>query len=150
MSKVKRILSRNAVPILFAIVCLLGVFYANRPFQFLLMEIVKRMARNSFLVLSLIIPVVAGMGLNFGIVLETLGGSDRPLFSPPLGVGWHWRFGPNSSSGNSFGCAFWNPGGSGSQQGQGPGDDHRYGHGLFCQWCVSVYLSVLGGYSHSL
>ena len=86
MSKVKRILSRNAVPILFAIVCLLGVFYANRPFQFLLMEIVKRMARNSFLVLSLIIPVVAGMGLNFGIVLGALAGQIALILS----THWEW------------------------------------------------------------
>ena len=32
------------------------------------------MARNSFLVLSLIIPVIAGMGLNFGIVMGAMAG----------------------------------------------------------------------------
>ena len=41
---------------------------------FLLNEIITRMARNSFLVISLIIPVLAGMGLNFGIVLGAMAG----------------------------------------------------------------------------
>ena len=50
------------------------------------MEIVKRMARNSFLVLSLIIPVAAGMGLNFGIVLGALAGQIALILS----THWEW------------------------------------------------------------
>ena len=86
MNQVKRLISRNAVPLLFGIVCLLGVYFANMPGQFLLMEIVKRMARNSFLVLSLIIPVAAGMGLNFGIVLGALAGQIALILS----THWEW------------------------------------------------------------
>jgi len=86
VSHVKKFVARNAVPILFAIVCLLGVYYAKMPGQFLFMEIVKRMARNSFLVLSLIIPVVAGMGLNFGIVLGALAGQIALILS----THWEW------------------------------------------------------------
>jgi simple sugar transport system permease protein len=44
------------------------------------------MARNSFLVLSLIIPVVAGMGLNFGIVLGALAGQIALILS----THWGW------------------------------------------------------------
>ena len=86
MTQVKRLISRNAVPLLFGIVCLLGVYFAKMPGQFLLMEIVKRMARNSFLVLSLIIPVAAGMGLNFGIVLGALAGQIALILS----THWEW------------------------------------------------------------
>ncbi len=86
MNHVKKIVSKNAVPILFAIVCLLGIYYAQMPGQFLFMELVKRMARNSFLVLSLIIPVVAGMGLNFGIVLGALAGQIALILS----THWGW------------------------------------------------------------
>ncbi|HHU62586.1 MAG TPA: ABC transporter permease [Natronincola sp.] len=64
----------------------MGVYFAKMPAQFLLMEIVKRMARNSFLVLSLIIPVVAGMGLNFGIVLGALAGQIALI----LATHWEW------------------------------------------------------------
>jgi simple sugar transport system permease protein len=86
VNQVKRLISRNAVPLLFGIVCLLGVYFAKMPGQFLLMEIVKRMARNSFLVLSLIIPVAAGMGLNFGIVLGALAGQIALILS----THWEW------------------------------------------------------------
>ena len=86
MNQVRKILARNAVPLLFGIVCLLGIYYAKMPGQFLLMEITKRMARNSFLVLSLIIPVAAGMGLNFGIVLGALAGQIALI----LATHWQW------------------------------------------------------------
>ena len=86
MNQVKRLVARNAVPLLFAVVCLLGVYFAKMPGQFLLMEIVNRVARNSFLVLSLIIPVAAGMGLNFGIVLGALAGQIALI----LATHWEW------------------------------------------------------------
>lgn len=86
MNQTKRIIMRNAVPLLFAIVCLLGIYYAKMPAQFLIMEVVKRLARNCFLVLSLIIPVVAGMGLNFGIVLGALAGQIALILS----THWEW------------------------------------------------------------
>lgn len=63
---------QNAVPIMFILICGVGCFYARLPWQFLLNEIIIRMARNSFLVISLIIPIIAGMGLNFGIVLGAM------------------------------------------------------------------------------
>lgn len=65
---------QNLVPILFGILCLGAVIAAGIPLPFLLNEVVTRMARNLFLVLSLIIPVVAGMGLNFGIVIGAMCG----------------------------------------------------------------------------
>ncbi|MDI9413242.1 MAG: ABC transporter permease [Bacillota bacterium] len=86
MKNLQSILRKNAVPLLFAVVSLMGVYFAKVPAQFLLMEIVKRMARNSFLVLSLIIPVVAGMGLNFGIVLGALAGQIALI----LATHWEW------------------------------------------------------------
>jgi len=67
-------LRKNAVPVLFAVLCLVGSMYARLPLMFLMNDIVTRMARNSFLVLSLIIPVLAGLGLNFGIVLGAMAG----------------------------------------------------------------------------
>ena len=69
-----KILQRNIVPIIFTITCLFGVMMANIPIPFLLTSIFTRIFRNSFMVLSLIIPVMAGMGLNFGIVLGAMAG----------------------------------------------------------------------------
>lgn len=86
MTQIKRIITKNAVPLLFSLVCLLGIYFAKMPSQFLIMEITKRLARNSFLVLSLIIPVVAGMGLNFSIVLGALAGQIALILS----THWQW------------------------------------------------------------
>lgn len=62
----------NPVPVLFLALCLAGVLVAGMHPVFLINEMIGRMARNSFLVLSLIIPVQAGLGLNFGIVLGAM------------------------------------------------------------------------------
>lgn len=86
MNQVKRVLMKNAVPLLFGIVCILGIYFAKMPAPFLVMEIMKRLSRNLFLVLSLIIPVVAGMGLNFGIVLGALAGQIALI----LATHWQW------------------------------------------------------------
>lgn len=69
-----RAAGRNLVPILFAFLCLAGVVASGMSLPFLFNEIITRLARNLFLVLSLIIPVVAGMGLNFGIVIGAMSG----------------------------------------------------------------------------
>ncbi len=60
MSRITRAASQNVVPILFGILCVIGVIAAGIPLPFLLNEVITRLARNLFLVLSLIIPVVAG------------------------------------------------------------------------------------------
>ncbi len=66
--------SRNAVPILFLLLCALGVAYSGKSPAFLIQEVVTRLSRNAVLVLSLIVPVTAGLGLNFGIVLGAMAG----------------------------------------------------------------------------
>lgn len=66
------IIQKNSVPIFFAAICIFGIISANISLEFLFSEIISRLARNSFLVLSLIIPVIAGLGLNFGIVLGAM------------------------------------------------------------------------------
>ncbi|WP_273225775.1 ABC transporter permease subunit [Geosporobacter ferrireducens] len=72
--KVRQLLLDNVVPILFIIICLIGVKLAKQPPLYILNELVARVARNSFIVLALIIPVLAGMGLNFAIVLGAMAG----------------------------------------------------------------------------
>ncbi len=62
------------VPIVFLILCVVGFFFTGLPLKFLIDEIIIRLARNLVLVLSLILPVITGMGLNFGIVLGAMAG----------------------------------------------------------------------------
>lgn len=65
----------NIVPIIFLFVTLLGLFLSpGDSTVFLMSELSARFFRNAFLVLSLIIPVLAGLGLNFGIVVGAAAG----------------------------------------------------------------------------
>ena len=74
MDRTAALLKQNVVPLLFVALCVFGVVAASIPLPFLANEVVTRIARNLFLVLSLIIPVVAGLGLNFGIVIGAMSG----------------------------------------------------------------------------
>ncbi|GAA0121034.1 MULTISPECIES: ABC transporter permease [Clostridium] len=71
-NKVKDGIFNNMVTILFVVLCIIGIKLSGQSISFVLTELVLRIARNSFLVLSLIIPVMAGMGLNFGIVIGAM------------------------------------------------------------------------------
>ena len=67
-------LARSAVPVLFAILCLIGIIAARLTPEYLVREMLVRFSRNAVLVLSLLIPILAGLGLNFGIVLGAMAG----------------------------------------------------------------------------
>jgi simple sugar transport system permease protein len=70
----RSVLARSAVPVLFAILCLIGILAARLTPEFLVREMLVRFSRNAVLVLSLLIPILAGLGLNFGIVLGAMAG----------------------------------------------------------------------------
>ncbi|HRU42270.1 MAG TPA: ABC transporter permease, partial [Candidatus Diapherotrites archaeon] len=68
-------LTDDIVPIIFIAFTLLGFALTdNVPINYFLSELSSRFYRNAFIVLSLIIPVIAGLGLNFGIVIGAMSG----------------------------------------------------------------------------
>ncbi len=67
-------LKKHSVTTIFIIICIAGIIIADQPPFFLVSQILERISRNSFLVLALIIPVVAGMGLNFAIIIGAMAG----------------------------------------------------------------------------
>lgn len=69
---IKKTVSTNIVPVVFTVLCLVGAIIAEASPFFLLSSVITRLARNLLLVFSLIIPVVTGLGLNFGIVLGAM------------------------------------------------------------------------------
>ena len=77
---VKLFCVRNAVPIVFLLVSAVGIYYSQFTAEYLIQEMLTRLARNSFLVLSLLIPIMAGMGLNFGMVLGAMAGQIGLIF----------------------------------------------------------------------
>lgn len=70
--KIADILFRNKVVILFVFLSVGATIASKQPLTFVIPELFTRIARNAFIVLALIIPVIAGMGLNFGIVIGAM------------------------------------------------------------------------------
>lgn len=68
----RHIVRTNGVPILFLALSIAMAAVAGLSPAFLMNEVITRFARNSLLVLSLLIPVTAGMGLNFSIVIGAM------------------------------------------------------------------------------
>lgn len=84
--KIKNVLTHNMVTVFFIILCLIGYYYSGLSFGFLFGDIVTRMIRNSFLVLALLLPVMAGMGLNFAIVLGAMCAQAAVIFVTHWGI----------------------------------------------------------------
>lgn len=71
----------NAVVIVFVVLIAAAIPVSKMPAQFLVQEILMRLGRNSFLVLSLLLPIMAGMGLNFGMTLGAMAGQIGLIFA---------------------------------------------------------------------
>lgn len=87
----KRFFIDNIVTIIFLTLTIAGILIAQQPIHILVNDIVRRFARNTFLVLALIIPVLAGMGLNFGIVVGAMAAQAAVIFVADMG--WNGLFG---------------------------------------------------------
>ena len=73
-------LRNNSVPLMFIIICAICIPISGFSVSYLLNEIITRMGRNTFLILSLLIPIMAGMGLNFGMTLGAMAGELALIF----------------------------------------------------------------------
>jgi simple sugar transport system permease protein len=80
-------LAHTAVPLLFAALCIFGIIVAQITPSFLLREILARFARNGVLVLSLLVPILAGLGLNFGMVVGAMAGQIAAILITYWGIG---------------------------------------------------------------
>jgi simple sugar transport system permease protein len=81
-----KFLTAGAVPILFIIISAVAIPLADFSGIYLFREIITRLGRNSFLVLSLLLPVMAGMGINFGMVLGAMAGQIGLVFITDWGI----------------------------------------------------------------
>lgn len=85
MNKFKDKLIKYAVPIIFVVISLAGIIISGAPLSYISKELANRMFRNTFLVLSLIIPILAGMGINFGIPLGAMAAQIGLVFAQDWG-----------------------------------------------------------------
>ena len=80
------IIANNAVPAVFIIISAFAIPLSGFSASYLIQELLTRIGRNSFLILSLLIPIMAGMGLNFGMVLGAMAGQIGLLMICDWGV----------------------------------------------------------------
>src|SRR5450756_328660 len=81
---ISQIFVGNTVPIMFIVLIIFAIPLSGFSSGYLIQEMVTRVGRDSFLVLSLLLPIMAGMGLNFGMVLGAMSGQIGII----LGTNW--------------------------------------------------------------
>jgi len=76
-----RFFRENAVILIFILVTLLAIQPSGLSITYIAQEMITRLGRNSFLVLALLLPIYAGMGLNFGMTLGAMAGQIGLIFA---------------------------------------------------------------------
>ncbi|MDR1049267.1 MAG: ABC transporter permease [Synergistaceae bacterium] len=79
-NRLANFLAGGAVPIIFILISAVAIPLSGFSATYLIQELLIRIGRNSFLILSLLIPIMAGMGLNFGMVLGAMAGQIGLIF----------------------------------------------------------------------
>ena len=69
---IRTLLRNNAVTIMFIIMCAVCFTFSGQSINYVIFELMSRLSRNAFIVLALIIPIVAGMGINFAITIGAM------------------------------------------------------------------------------
>ena len=72
MNSLKKAIMDNKVIALFVVLCVGCMLVAETSVSYIVGEVFSRFSRNACLVLSLIIPCLAGLGMNFGIVVGAI------------------------------------------------------------------------------
>ncbi|AEE15787.1 ABC transporter permease subunit [Treponema brennaborense] len=78
---VKSFLANNLVAVIFLILTVVSIPLSGFSAPYIINEILSRIGRNAFLVFSLILPIMAGMGINFGMVLGAMAGQIGLIFA---------------------------------------------------------------------
>ena len=76
----RAMLRDNAVTIMFIVLCILSILCSGQSLSYVAYELSGRLARNAFIALALIIPIVAGMGINFAITIGAMAAQIAALW----------------------------------------------------------------------
>jgi simple sugar transport system permease protein len=90
LDSIKGFLTNNMVTILFVVLCIIGFRLSGMNSFLYINDMISRITRNKFLVLALIIPVMAGMGLNFAIVIGAMAAQSAIIMVTHWGVTGIW------------------------------------------------------------
>ena len=77
----------NSVTIMFVALCAVCMAFSGYTPSYVMYELFGRLSRNMFIVLALIIPIVAGMGINFAITIGAMAAQISCILVLEWGVG---------------------------------------------------------------
>ena len=81
--------SEYAVVIIFLVLTVAAIAPSRLSLVYIFQELITRLGRNSFLVIALLLPIYAGMGLNFAMTLGAMAGQIGLIFAVDWSVaGW--------------------------------------------------------------
>lgn len=83
---IRTIIRNNAVTIMFVLLCVICLGFSGQSVSYVMYELFGRLSRNAFIVLALIIPIVAGMGINFAITIGAMAAQIAALWVIEWGV----------------------------------------------------------------
>lgn len=87
--KIGKFISEYAVVIIFVVLTLASIKPSGLSLTYIVQELITRLGRNSFLVIALLLPIYAGMGLNFAMTLGAMAGQIGLIFAVDWSVaGW--------------------------------------------------------------
>ena len=73
-------LRANAVMVMFIALCLACLYFSGYTIPYVMYELFGRLSRNAFIVLALILPIVAGMGINFAVTIGAMAAQISALW----------------------------------------------------------------------
>ena len=76
----RTLLRDNAVTVMFVALCIASFFFSGQSLGYVAYELLGRLSRNAFIVLALIIPIIAGMGINFAITIGAMAAQIAALW----------------------------------------------------------------------
>ena len=86
LENLKRFVFENKVVLMFVILSVICILISGANINYIAGEVFSRFGRNTCIVLALIIPCMAGLGMNFGIVVGAI--------AAQISIFWivHWGF----------------------------------------------------------
>ena len=80
------LLRNNAVTIMFVVLCIVCLYFSGLTVPYVMYELFGRLSRNAFIVLALILPIVAGMGINFAVTIGAMAAQIAALWVIEWGI----------------------------------------------------------------
>lgn len=80
----------NPMPLIFIILFFVGFSFSEMSPKFVINEVITRFIRDGVMVLALIIPISAGMGINFSIVVGALCAQVGLILTVDFQIGGLW------------------------------------------------------------